>query len=394
MWVTIRMEDIVFINRNPFRRTDVIYAPGEEPGYTDIRLLTSDHFPVRVYAGGENTGVYATGHERWVGGVIWANAWNLDHVLGFQYSSSTDFKKFQAFAGNYEIPTPWKHTALFFGGYSKVLAAIPGFAHMTNNGNSAQVSGRYKIPMRLHSGWLSEFSFGVDWKRTNNTVEFGGLGPPIVAQNANLFQFMAGYAGSLELSKFRMSMDLEIFGSPLLFLPNQNDKAYGSLVPKATAQYGYGRTSWAFMFRLPREFSFSILARGQYAAMNLLPTEQYGIGGYSTVRGYEERQLNYEQAVLASGELRTPAIGIIKRYKTKINDGLQFLTFYDWGWGMHHTEIQGSVNSDALMGIGSGVRYSVQDWFNARLDWGYQLLQNSDFIGGPNMLHFAVTGSY
>ena len=388
------MEDIVFINRNPFRRADVIYAPGEEPGQTDIRLMTTDHHPIRLYAGGENTGVYATGHHRWIGGAIWANAWGLDHILGFQYSSSADFSKFQAYTGNYEVPLPWKHVALFYGGYSKIHATVTGFPHLTNNGNSAQASGRYKYPMRHHSGWVGEFYFGLDWKRTNNTIEFGGLGPPIIAQNANLFQIMGGYAGSIETCIFKMSMDFELYGSPFKFLPNQSDAVYSNLVPGAKVFYAYGRTSWAFMFRLPRDFSFSILTRGQLSSINLLPTEQYGIGGYSTVRGYEERQLNYEQAVLASGELRSPAIGIIKRYKTKINDGLQFLGFFDWGWGGHHTDIPGATNSDYLMGIGAGARYAIQEWFNARLDWGYQLRQSSNFIDGPNMIHFAVIGSY
>jgi len=388
------MEDIIFINRNPFRRTDVIYAPGEEPGLTDVKLLTTDHYPVRVYTGGENTGVWATGHQRWIGGLIWANAWGLDHILGFQYSTSTDFSKFRGYSGNYEIPLPWKHVALFYGGFSTVNGTVTGFPHMTNHGNSAQVSGRYKIPMRIFSNWTGEAYVGLDWKRTNNTIEFGGLGPPIVAQNVNVFQMMVGYAGSLEGCYWKLSMDAEMYLSPAKFLPNQNDRVYDNLVPHSKVRYIYGRTSCALMVRLPQDFSISLMPRFQVASSNLMPTEQFGLGGYSTVRGYEERQLNYEQTAFVSGEVRSPSIGLIKRYKSKIIDGLQFLAFYDWGWGSHHTHIAGAKNSDYLMGAGLGARYAIKDWFNARLDWGYQLHRSEDFIGGPNMLHFALIGSY
>jgi len=386
--------DLGFINRNPFRRADVIYAPGEEPGQTDIRLLTADRFPLRVFAGGENSGVYATGRQRWVGGFVWANAWGLDHVMSFQYSTSANFNKFQSYSGSYEIPLPWKHAASISGGFSEVHATIRSFRQMANHGNSAQISGRYRIPMRHRIGWEGELSFGADWKRTNNTVEFGGLSQPVIAQNANLFQIAAAYSGGIEYSFLRLSMDVEIFGSPFEFLPNQSTAVYDALVPGANVRYLYGKSSWAFLFRLPQDFSFSLIARGQLSSGNLLPMEQYGIGGYNTVRGYEERQLNYEQALLASAEFRTPAIGIIKRYKTKINDGLQLLAFCDWGWGSHHTQIQGSPNTDSLAGAGAGARYSVQDWLTARLDLGYQIRTKVSFTGGPAMLHFAVMGSY
>ncbi len=227
--------DLGFINRNPFRRADVIYAPGEEPGQTDIRLLTADRFPLRVFAGGENSGVYATGRQRWVGGFVWANAWGLDHVMSFQYSTSANFNKFQSYSGSYEIPLPWKHAASISGGFSEVHATIRSFRQMANHGNSAQISGRYRIPMRHRIGWEGELSFGADWKRTNNTVEFGGLSQPVIAQNANLFQIAAAYSGGIEYSFLRLSMDVEIFGSPFEFLPNQSTAVYDALVPEQTS---------------------------------------------------------------------------------------------------------------------------------------------------------------
>ena len=386
------MEDLSFINRNPYRKVDVIYAPGEKSGTTDVKLLAADHWPWRFYLGGENTGVQATGRQRWIAGINWANAWGLDHILAIQYSPSSDCKKFQAYTGQYQAPLPWRHVLNFYGGYSQVRVDLP-FPDMKNHGSSIQVSGRYMVPLGAWRHWIHEVYGGLDWKRTNNTVEFGGLAPPVVAQNANLFQGMAGYAGNYDASWARISMDWELFFSPLQFLPNQTHTDYNNLTPGAKPVYIYSRTSWSFLFRLPADCSLSTVLRGQLSSANLLPTEQYGIGGYSSVRGYEERQLNYEQAALASLELRSPSIGLAKRY-VKLNDAIQFLTFIDWGWGRHQQKIAGQVNADYLAGVGVGARYAIDHYLSGRLDWGYKLKKQSGFGGGTNLLHFSLIASY
>jgi len=40
--------DVSWINRNPFLQSDVLMAPGDAPGTTDLLLRTQDRFPLRV----------------------------------------------------------------------------------------------------------------------------------------------------------------------------------------------------------------------------------------------------------------------------------------------------------------------------------------------------------
>ena len=49
-----------------------------------------------------------------------------------------------------------------------------------------------------------------------------------------------------------------------------------------------------------------LLALGQYSPSKLVATELFTIGGYNTVRGYDENIVSGDQGWLVVNELRTP----------------------------------------------------------------------------------------
>lgn len=46
--------------------------------------------------------------------------------------------------------------------------------------------------------------------------------------------------------------------------------------------------------------AFEARFRGQLASTNLLPSEQMGLGGYNSVRGYLERQVNVDNGLIVN----------------------------------------------------------------------------------------------
>ncbi|QVL55217.1 MAG: hypothetical protein KFB95_07850 [Simkaniaceae bacterium] len=84
------------MNRNPFRRTDIIYSQEDVAGATNIELYTVDRFPLRVYAGIDNTGNDLTGNNRLFAGLNWGNVFGTDQCFSYQYTTSSDFKRLQA----------------------------------------------------------------------------------------------------------------------------------------------------------------------------------------------------------------------------------------------------------------------------------------------------------
>jgi hemolysin activation/secretion protein len=107
---------------------------------------------------------------------------------------------------------------------------------------------------------------------------------------------------------------------------------------------------------------------------NLTPSEQLGLGGYDTVRGYDEREVNSDEGYLFNIELRTPSMSIGKRFGwTRWKDQLQFLAFWDYGVGYDHTLLPGEPSDTPLSAVGAGLRFTIDSNVSVRADYGFQL---------------------
>ncbi|MGE0198106.1 MAG: ShlB/FhaC/HecB family hemolysin secretion/activation protein [Simkaniaceae bacterium] len=382
----VLLTDIDWINRNPFRQVDVIYSPGEIAGTTDIRLLTLDRCPWRVYAGVDNTGYDETDNTRLFAGVNWGNVFGLDHILSLQFTCAPHVDRFWAVTGHYTIPLPWRDTWVFYGGYSQVHPKMPN-PSLRNTGYAAQASTRYNFIMKPLPGYLHDLNVGADYKRTNNDIEFGG--DEVFRQSVNLTQLVAGYNGAYASEWVKASLTFELFYSPGTWLPDQSNADYEQVRYKGNAHYLYGRFACAPIIRLPRDFAFALTLRGQVATHNLIASEQFGLGGYNTVRGYKERAVNVDDAFLASAELRSPSLSFIGQRVFK--DMMQFLIFLDYGIGRNVQREPEEKRSEYLLGFGPGVRYDINPYINFRGDLGIQLhkLDSRGF-----RFHFGLVASY
>ena len=134
--------------------------------------------------------------------------------------------------------------------------------------------------------------------------------------------------------------------------------------------------------------------RGQYANQNLLSSEQMSVGGYSTVRGYAERQLNGDSAIIFNGELRSKEWHFFSIDK-KNRDSFQILGFYDYGIAYAHKTTSGEKHSQFIQSIGPGLRYYFNPYVTARLDLGFQL-KNLKGISHDqhHKWHFGCVASY
>ncbi len=385
-------KNLDFMNRNPFRRVDLIYSPGKEPHTTDLSLIVEDRQPIRVYAGTDNSGVEITKRGRCFAGFNSAKVFGLDHFVSYQYTSSYNFHQFQANTLQYLALLPWRNILNVYGGYSSVYADLP-FPGMKNHGHSYQVSARYILPITPSDRLNHEMGFGFDFKRTNNTIEFSE-DFPVVGPNVNLSQFTLRYGGDFGKNEWQIAFDGELFFSPGDLLGDESNADYSALRPEAKNHWLYAKALFKFFQRLPQSFALSLIARGQISSQNLLPSEQIGLGGFDSVRGYDERELNYDGGIILNGEILTPTFRLFSNLWEKLpRDTLQFLGFVDFGYGGNHNAIPGEKKRDYLIGIGPGMRYLIDPWITARLDLGIKLHHESTFSGGNAMWYFSFTGS-
>jgi hemolysin activation/secretion protein len=368
--------DIDWLNQNPFHTSDVVYHPGKSVGETDIVLQTSDRFPVRFYGGYEDSGNAPTGYDRYEIGFNWGDAFDLGlgQQLNYQYTTSADGHSLRAHAGSWVIPLPWRHTLTFFGSYADSDGIIPPYLNII--GHSYQISGRYGIPLpTLACGPVTlkeSFSFGPDYKYNDNSLEFGGAGAGTTLVDVDQVAFV--YDGALTDPYGQTSMDETLYYSPGNWGGHNNDQAFDSSHPGASSSYVYDTFTLQRVNKLPEDFSLLLRGTLQFSNGNLTPSEQIGFGGYDSVRGYDEREVNADEGYLFTAELRTPPLSLGNIFGwSAFQDQLQFLAFWDTGSAQNYHLLPGEVSEIGLSSVGGGVRYTINTYVSVRFDYGFQL---------------------
>ena len=384
-------EDIAWLNNNPFRTVDILFERGKEFSQTDVVLDVEDRFPLRVYGGVEDTGTELTGKRRWLGGFNWGNAFGLDHQFNYQYTSSFDFNVLNAHSFNYVAPLSWRHTATLFGAYVK-SDPDPTSVGFNLEGENYQLGFRYNIPLTKYKKLNHEVALGYDFKRSNNNLEFGGLS--VFSTFTNISQFSVAYNGSVSDKYGATSFGSTFYISPGDMMGDNRDVEFAASRALASADYIYSRFSFNRVTRLPKDFSWIAELQFQVSSNNLLGSEQFGIGGHQTVRGYDAYDAVGDEGVLIRNEIRSPAMALLKKLKLDVpKEELQFLWFLDYGTVKNVDLLAGEGGTD-LMSTGIGLRYSISPYFTLRADYGWQLKALSKTADKSSRLHAGFILAY
>jgi hemolysin activation/secretion protein len=385
------ISDLNFINRNPYRHVSVAYSPGKELYTTDLTLEVSDRKPYFFYAGFDNEGIPTTNRQRVFAGVSWDQVFGYDQSIFYQYTTNYHAQRFHSNSLQYTVMLPWKAIFNLFGGYSVVRADLPFIS--TNKGTNFQGSFRYITPFTTNSFLSHELVFGFDLKNTNNTVEFVDIAP-VFGQTVNLTQWLLGYSCRYEKNRFQVDGGVDVYFSPFEWLPNQSVAAFQSLRPEAKNKWFYGVGYVNMNYPLPHKCNLYFSTKIEGSSAPLLPSEQLGLGGYGSVRGYDVRQYSVDNGFVSTLELQSPRFPIFPTKQKNLYNSAYFLLFLDGGYGFDETKIPYIPWSNYLVGTGVGFRYRFGTYFSARFDYGFKLHNQADFTGGGSMNHFSVTGSY
>jgi len=369
--------DLDWINQNPFRTSDLVYRPGDQLGQTDLVLKTHDRFPVRFYAGYEDTGNAPTGFDRYLAGFNYGDFLGIGQQVNYQYTTSGDGDSLRAHAGSYVVPLPWQNTLTFFGSYVDTKGQVPPLIGL--KGRSYQISGRYAIPLptvrfATDIDYKHTFSAGFDYKYNNNSLQFGGAPAPGTLYDVD--QFVLGYSGTLTDPYGRTTINDQLYISPGNWGGNNNDAAFNAANAGATSGYVYNNLVLERLTKLPADWSLVLRGTLQTSNANLAPSEQLGFGGYDTVRGYDQREVNSDEGYIFTTELRTPSVSIGEFLGSDIyKDQLQFLGFWDYGSASPHNPAPGQAYEIPLSSVGLGVRYNINTYVAVRFDYGFQLIR-------------------
>lgn len=369
---------LTLLNANPYRRVDVVYAPGEGTNATDVILQTQDRFPFRVNAGYDNAGVQQLGRDRFFAGFDYGNLFGLDQQIAYQYTASNDLlggnpaiegrpnrPRFQAHSFSYSAPLPWFDRVEFFGVYAQSTPRLDNSFNQT--GVSAQFSARYDRHLPLVDGWQQQLQVGYDFKRSNNDLEFGGV--QVFNANTHAHQFLIAYDATKSDSLGQTHANVALVGSPGHLDGSNTDDAFRTTRNGATARYGYMQLLAQRDLTLGAGFSLSARGRFQWTPNTLLPSEEMGLGGDDTLRGYAPYSVQGDRGWDVQTELRTPAFAFFG----DSGPAFQPFLFVDAGHVWNKIDQPAEIQAGMLSSVGVGVRFQWSRFVNARVTYGQPL---------------------
>jgi len=418
---------------HPFRDVTVNFAQPDANvlGQTNLIFEVDDKRPLKFFTGVDNSLTEITGENRFFLGASWYDAFLLgrNHQIGAQLFSALDPEELTGVSLNYQIP--WQDlkfdqfTELFASYADSTVETILGGIPTTSNGSSFIFGARHYLELpemfgasdltqplgsqnsrtwanssREAMGLHHEVGLGFDYKSSDNDLLFGGA--TVASSPADVFNLVLEYNARQTDPTGETNLSTQLLFSPGDVTDDNSDAAFLPLRSGAEASYVYTRLRLERDQDLPFSGAFSgMMVRaamtGQYSSTNLMASEQLGLGGFGSVRGYPERALRGDIGAILNLELYSPEFHPASNYfkwSWLDRDTLKFLVFFDYAHGESSQDNPADPLDDPadLMSVGVGVRYEIDDVLRLRLDYGVRLedLPIAANNGDGGAVHFGL----
>lgn len=376
-------------NTNPFRQLKLHFDPVPNTGEYDLTVRVEEHVPLRFTAGYDNTGNDILGVDRYTAAVTYGNVWGREHQMTYQFTTSNHPETFKAHTVSYQVPLRWRH---IFQASATYVTASPTFLEglFTQRGETIVVDTKYVVPFKF-SKWQGEIAASAGFRETNNNLEFSG--EPVLGAVTDTIVGAVSAAALREDSRGKWIAALTLTGSPGTFNSRSKDRPYQENRIGANPLFGHAHLLLQRATVLTPTVVSSLRAIGQLASTNLLPSEQFSVGGMTTVRGYKERILSGDHGYIFSHELqkRFPSVSLGK-HLPKLD--LAGVAFWDYGRTIVKKRLRFEPKSQYLSSAGIGLRLGVANNFSASVDYAKQL-EEVEIPGEPHhRVHVKVTLSY
>lgn len=369
-------KDLKKINQGNLVQVQARVAPGETYGKSDLILTAKESMPLDLSLFTDNQGRENLGFYR--SGMLLGHS----NLLGYG-----DRFIFQGLGTH----SDWHHggTHTYYGGYFFPLGT-----------KGAQIGGNFSVGFVDVGGLYEDFNIH-GYSYTNGLM---ASGPIWQGERSSLFWDIGldrkqsrQYLNNIPFSDI-LGPDPEVRTVHAGITLSEGDKFGQTIVQNQITQgarvFGANKAFFKYnldVTRIQALIRGAILVgrlSGQLTPDNLVPLEQFQIGGAQTVRGYREGVLTGDQGFYSSLELRVPSYFLPEKWERNI----QWLGFFDAGTtGMTdqtqldaHGGIEGNLRS-----VGVGVRGRLSDWLSFRVDAGYAYTDNNN---EPNMrIHFGLS---
>jgi hemolysin activation/secretion protein len=354
--------DIVLANENPAKQVAVNFQAGAREGDIDANVKVTEDRIEKTTLTYDNSGSLAAGYHRLSLAYQNANIGNRDHMLtlGLNTTVENTFDGGINVVGGYRIPFYQYGVSLdLIGSYSDTRTNTPATAITpeTNfTGRGTYLGMRVNQSLPSVGEYRHKLVLGIDYKDFANETSAGG-----VRSNTGTITskpFSIGYVAQMATPTYQL-------GGTLTYAQNFPGGLHGS-----QADYGTAPTNWeawranAFVgLPLPDDWQFRATANMQFANKLLIPAEQFGIGGASSIRGYAERAVAGDSGYAMNLEFYTPDFG--KHLMDNVKSRGVF--FYDFGEVRQYS----GIPETRLASLGVGLRLNYGKDLTIKADLGF-----------------------
>jgi hemolysin activation/secretion protein len=365
-------QGVNWANANPFRQIKVAVNDLQNTaGTADLYIAVQEARPIRFALSYDDAGNAIIGRSRYTGMVMLGNLWGRDHQAFYQYLQTKNYDYFHAHGINYKIPLSWRHFIEFSGSYAEANPTFGG-GHLSQIGRTTVGGVRYTIPLEAGAN-AAEIYGGIDFKQTNNNLEFGGTS--VLKSKTDVFQFVLGLSKTRRDAHGTWVMGASLKASPGNIDSRNSTQMFQEARVASNARYACATTSIQRLQDLDHGWELMSRLSAQAATTNLLSSEQFSIGGSNTVRGFDEVVFSGDNGFVISNDLMLPTwkFDVSRLSKKAGSIDTRFLIFYDAGQVFLHRRFAFDPTFTPLASTGVGFRATYSNYFSLNFDYGWHI---------------------
>lgn len=385
--------DLLGLNQLPDRTVQPVFKPGRRPDTVDVDLDVADKLPVHGSLELDNRYNADTHALRLDASLTYGNFFQRGDSGTITYAvapESVADSEVESASYLFHIPDS-KLSILFTYLHSNSNVVALGTTDVVGRGTTAGF--RLLVPLGTTTNgaggsFTHSFSVGWDYKRyfeldnflTNSTLTLAPVTYYPLSAN-----YAANWSGKASTTDVNIGVELGLnhLGS--------NYAAFDNKRYQADPGFSIAKLTVTREQDLPHDIQLWGSATGQITNQPLVSSEQIGIGGADTVRGYLEAEALGDYGAYAQTELRSPDI---KKYIGGPVRTWRFHLFTDAGLVNLRDPTPGQHFAYGLASVGVGTRVNLWGYLNGAVQDAQTVESGPDTKAGTNRVLFRVFGEF
>jgi hemolysin activation/secretion protein len=377
-------------NENPAKKVTLKLQGGEDDE-VDANLEVLDQRAWRAALNLDNTGTGSTGKTHVSASLQHANLFGRDHVGSIQYTTTAEQPDQVAVYGmGYHIPLYALGDSIdLFANYSDVDSGVvtAGIFDLAVSGRGTVYGARYNQVLPRVGDYEHRVTYGVDYKAFKNSVLFAGAD---FGNNVTVHPVSVGYLGTISYGAGEYGVSIN-YAHNFPGGERGGERAFRAARMHADPSYDVVRLSASATHALPGSLAgwqSRVVLNAQLTDDALVPGEQFGAGGSTSVRGFAERELSADSGVNTNLEMYSPNLC------QRANWQCRGVGFVDAAWVRRNHALPGELRSTTIASAGLGVRMAFGDTMTLQLDWGHVVEQGELAVNDKNRVHVRMGFAY